>query len=172
MQKLNSLWYICRSNAVFLITALLVLTADQLSKLWIKSSLALWESVFEIGFFRLTHVQNTGSSFGLFQNQNLMLSIVAISGACIILFLVFFTRHRFHILNTRLTKLSLGLIFSGTMGNLINRLSFGYVIDFIDFNYWPAFNIADSSMVIGAVLLSYSIIRYARQSESSDGKSA
>lgn len=172
MQKFNSLCYIYRQNAIFLITAPLVIITDQLSKLWIKSNLAIGESVFEIGFFRLTYVQNTGSSFGLFQNQNLVLSIVAITGACIILFLVFFMRHRIEILNTTLGKLSLGLIFGGTLGNLINRLSFGYVIDFIDFNYWPAFNIADSSVVVGSILLAYSLIRLTIQSERKDGKSS
>ena len=170
MQKLNSLWYICRQNSTFLITALPVITADQLSKLWVKSSLAVGESVFEIGFFRLTYVQNTGSSFGLFQNQNFILSIIAITGVCIILFLVFFTHHRLQILDTTLSKLSLGLIFGGTVGNLINRLSFGYVIDFIDFNYWPAFNVADSSVVVGAILLAYYLIRLNIDSERKDEK--
>ena len=172
MQKLNSLWYICRQNEIFLITASLVIITDQLSKLWIKSNLAVGESVFEIGFFRLTYVQNTGSSFGLFQNQNLVLSIVAITGACIILFLVFFMRQRIQILDTTLGRLSLGLIFGGTLGNLINRLSFGYVIDFINFNYWPAFNIADSSVVVGSIILAYSLIRLTIQSERKDGKSS
>lgn len=172
MQKLNSLWYIYRQNAIFFTTALPVIITDQLSKLWIKSSLAVGESLFDIGFFRLTHVQNTGSSFGLFQNQNLILSIVAIIGACIILFLVFFMRQRIQILDTTLGKLSLGLIFGGTLGNLINRLSLGYVIDFIDFNYWPAFNIADSSVVVGSILLAYSLIRLTIQSERKDEKSS
>ncbi len=172
MQRFNSPCYICRQNAIFLITAPLVIIADQLSKLWINSNLAVGESVFEIGFFRLTHIHNTGSSFGLFQNQNLILSIVAITGACIMLFLVFFMRQRIQILDTTLGKLSLGLIFGGTLGNLINRLSFGYVIDFIDFNYWPAFNIADSSLVVGSILLAYSLIRLTIQSERKDGKSS
>jgi signal peptidase II len=149
-----------------------VIIADQLSKLWINSNLAVGESVFEIGFFRLTHIHNTGSSFGLFQNQNLILAIIAIIGACAILFLVFFMRHRLQILDTTLAKVSLGLIFGGTVGNLINRLSFGYVIDFIDFNYWPAFNIADSSLVVGSILLAYSLIRLTIQSERKDGKSS
>jgi signal peptidase II len=149
-----------------------VIIADQLSKLWINSNLAVGESVFEIGFFRLTHIHNTGSSFGLFQNQNLILAIIAIIGACAILFLVFFMRHRLQILDTTLAKVSLGLIFGGTVGNLINRLSFGYVIDFIDFNYWPAFNIADSSVVVGAVLSGYYLIRLTIQSERKDGKSS
>ena len=162
MLKLNSLWNICRQNALFLITAPLVIITDQLSKLWIKSNLAIGESVFEIGFFRLTYVQNTGSSFGLFQNQNLILSIVAITGACIVLFLVFFMRHRVEILNTTLGKLSLGLIFGGTVGNLVDRLRFGYVIDFIDFGFWPAFNIADSAVTIGVIIFAYSILRFSQ----------
>ncbi len=172
MQKFKSLCYIYRQNAIFLITALPLILCDQLSKLWIKSNLVVGESVFEIGFFRLTHVQNTGSSFGLFQNQNLILSIVAIMGACIILFLVFFMRQRIEFLNTTLCQLSLGLIFAGTMGNLINRLSLGYVVDFIDFNYWPAFNIADSSVVVGSILLAYSLIRLNILSERKDAKNS
>ena len=172
MQKFNSLFYICRQNATFLTTALPIIIADQLSKLWIRSNLVIGESTFEIGFFRLTYVQNTGSSFGLFQNQNPILSIVAITGACIIIFLVFFMRHRIQILDTTIGKLSLGLIFGGTVGNLINRLSLGYVIDFIDFNCWPAFNIADSSLVVGSILLAYSLIRFTIQSERKDEKSS
>ena len=87
-----------------------------------------------------------------------------------IIFLVFFMRHRIQILDTTIGKLSLGLIFGGTVGNLINRLSLGYVIDFIDFNYWPAFNIADSSLVVGSILLAYSLIRFTIQSERKDEK--
>lgn len=172
MQSIKSFRYIWQQNATFLLTALLVIITDQLSKLWIKSNLAVGESVFEVGFFRLSHVQNTGSSFGLFQDQNLILSIVAITGTLIILFLFFFLRHRFEILNTIIGKLSLGLILGGTMGNLINRLSFGYVIDFIDFNYWPAFNIADSSVVVGSILLAYFIIRFTTRSDVNNGKNS
>ena len=171
MQKLKSLQDIWRHNAVFLVTVPLVLIADQLSKLWIRSNLAYHKSTWDIGFFRLFLEQNSGSSFGLFQDQNLILSIVAITGACIMLFVVIFMRHRFEILNTTLGKVSIGLIFGGTVGNLIDRLSFGYVIDFIDFSFWPTFNIADSSVVVGAFLLAYLLIRFARQSEHSDGQS-
>lgn len=171
MQIFNSIWYICRQNSIFLITALPLIAADQLSKLWIKANLALGESIFEIGFFRLTYIQNTGSSFGLFQNQNLILSIIAITGACAMLFLVFFARHRLQILDTTLSKFAMGLIFSGTIGNLINRLSFGYVVDFLNFDYWPAFNIADSAVVVGAALLAYYLIRLNIDSEHKDEKS-
>jgi len=159
MQKFNRFWFFFRQNAIFLVVSASVIIADQLSKLWIKSNLAIGESTFEIGFFRLTHVQNTGSSFGLFQNQNLILSIFGILGACLILFLVFIMQNRFQILGTFLGKFSLGLIFAGAVGNLINRLSFGHVVDFLDFNYWPAFNIADSSVVVGSILLAYHLLR-------------
>ncbi|UCG54081.1 MAG: signal peptidase II [Dehalococcoidia bacterium] len=170
MQKFSRLWYFFRQNTIFLITSIPVIIVDQLSKLWIKSNLAIGESTFEIGFFRLTHVRNTGSSFGLFQNQNLILSIFAIVGACIILFLVFFMHRRFQILNTFLSKLSLGLIFAGAVGNLINRLNFGYVVDFIDFNYWPAFNVADSSVVVGSILLAYHLLRLSTKEQSKNEK--
>ncbi len=172
MQKLKSLQDIWRRNAVFLITALLVVVADQLSKLWIRSNLALGESIPETGFLRLTHIQNTGAAFGLFQGNSLTLAIIAIIGSVVILFLVFFMYRRFHILSTLLGKLSLGLILGGTLGNLIDRLRYGgYVTDFIDFSFWPAFNIADSSVVVGSFFLAYSLIRFARHSEPSDGKS-
>ena len=171
MQKLKSLQDIWQHNAVFLVTALLAVIADQLSKLWIRSNLALGESIPETGFFRLTHIHNTGAAFGIFQDHSLILAIIAITGACIILFLVLFMYRRFPILNTLPGKLSLGLILGGTIGNLINRLSLGYVIDFIDFSFWPAFNIADSSAVVGAFLFAYLLIRFARQSEHSDGQS-
>lgn len=169
MQKLKSLCGIWRQNTVFLVTALLVVIADQLSKLWIRSNLAWGESTWDIGFFRLFHVQNTGAAFGLFQDHSLLLTIIAITGICFILFLAFFMYRRFYILNTILCKLSLGLILGGTIGNLIDRLSSGYVTDFIDFSFWPAFNVADSSVVVGAILLAYCLIRFARRGESQDG---
>ena len=173
MQKLKSLRGVWRHNTVFLVTALLVVIADQLSKLWIRSNLTLGESIPETGFFRLTHIRNTGAAFGLFQDHSLTLAIIAIIGSVVILFLVFFMSHRFYILNTTLGKLSLGLILGGAVGNLIDRLRYGgNVTDFIDFSFWPAFNIADSSVVVGAFLLAYLFIRFARHIESSDGQSS
>jgi signal peptidase II len=170
MQKLNSYWYFFRQHAIFLVASIPIIIADQLSKIWIISNLGEGESTFETGFFRLTHVQNTGSSFGLFQNQNLILSIFAIIGVCFILFLVFFMHNRFEILRTLLGKVSLGLIFAGAVGNLINRLSFGHVVDFLDFNYWPAFNIADSSVVVGSILLAYQLMRLNSKDQSKNEK--
>ena len=172
MQRVNSLNKgIWQRRAAFFLTALLVVSADQLSKLWIRSNLTVGESLPETGFFRLTHVKNTGAAFGLFQDQSTILTIAAIIGIAVLLFLVLFMYRRFYFLNTMPGNLSLGLILGGTVGNLIDRLSSGYVTDFIDIGFWPAFNLADSAVVVGAILLAYSLVRLAKSGERLDGKS-
>ncbi len=170
MQKLNSLQGLWRRNVAFFLTALAVVSADQLSKLWVKSNLAVGESLPETGFFRLTHVHNTGAAFSLFQDQSFLLTVIAIIGVVFLLFLVLFMYRRLQFLNTISGKISLGLILGGTVGNLIDRLSSGYVTDFIDVGIWPAFNAADSAVVVGAILLAYSLIQLTKGSERSDGQ--
>ena len=168
MQKVNSLqgkW----GNVVFFLTALLLVTADQFSKLWIRSNLAIGESLFEVGFFRLTRVHNTGAAFGLFQGQSFLLTIIALVGVAALLLYAFFFHHKFPFLDNRLGKLAIGLVLGGTVGNLIDRIYLGYVTDFIDFNFWPAFNIADSAIVVGTIILAYSLIGLARAGKRSDG---
>ena len=153
-------------NVVFVLTALLVIAADQLSKLWIRSY-SEGQTIFEAGFLRITHIHNTGAAFGLFQNQNFPLIIVASVGIILILLYFFLVPRHFTSLDTRLSKIALGLILGGTIGNLIERLRFvfdssagslidrlhmGYVTDFIDVSIWPTFNIADSALVIGVIM--------------------
>jgi len=168
MQKVNSLqgkWW----NVVFFFTtALLLVAADQLSKLWIRSNLAVGESLFEVGFFRLTRVHNSGAAFGLFQGQSFLLTIIALVGVTALLLYVLFFHHRFPFLDNRLGKLALGLVLGGTVGNLSDRIHLGYITDFIDFNFWPAFNIADSAIVVGTIILAYSLICLARAGKGSD----
>jgi signal peptidase II len=125
----------------------------------------------ETGFLRLTHVHNTGSAFGLFQDQALPLTIVAFIGITVLLFSVLFMHRRFPFLVTMPAKLALGLICGGTVGNLIDRLNYGYVTDFIAIGRWPAFNVADSTIVVGAILSAYLLIRLANSSEHRDGQS-
>ena len=168
MQKVNSLqgkWW----NVVFFLTALPLVAADQLSKLWIRSSLAIGESLFEVGFFRLTRVHNSGAAFGLFQGQSFLLPIIASVGVAALLLYAFLFHHKFPFLENRLGKLALGLVLGGTVGNLIDRIYLGYVTGFIDFNFWPAFNIADSAIVVGIIILAYSLIGLATAGKSSDG---
>ncbi len=152
-------------NLVFFLTVLLVVAADQLSKLWIRSNLDVGQSLFELGFFRIIHVKpNTGAAFGLFQGQSFALSIIALIGIIVILLFAFLFSRRFPFLDNRLDKLALGLILGGTVGNLVDRLNpnLGGVTDFISVGVWPAFNIADSAIVVGVILFAYSLLALAR----------
>lgn len=171
MAKFNSLRVIWGRSAAFFLIALPVVAADQLSKFAIRTNLGIGESLPQTGFFRLTHIHNTGAAFGIFQGQSLPLTILALVGVGTLLFLVLFMYRRFYLLETARGKLSLGLILGGTVGNLIDRISFGYVIDFIDIGIWPAFNIADSSVVIGAGLLAFWLIQLNKSDQGSDEQS-
>jgi len=144
-------------NTVFFLIALLTVAVDQLSKMWIRNLLPEGRSWVEVGFFRLTHVHNTGGVFGLFQGQSFPLTIVAFIGIAIIFVYALFIYRRFPFSDGMLGKSALGLVLGGTIGNVIDRLRFGYVTDFIDFGFWPAFNIADSAVVIGIIIFAYSL---------------
>ena len=162
MQKASELRSGWQWNMLFFLIALLVVAADQLSKIWIRSNLLVGQSLFEAGFFRITHVHNTGAAFGLFQGQSFLLIIVALAGIAVLLVYALVIYRKFPLLDNRLGRSTLGLVLGGAVGNLIDRLRFGYVTDFIDVGLWPAFNIADSAITIGVILLAYSLLRSAR----------
>jgi signal peptidase II len=129
-----------------LLTALLIIIADQLSKHFITSMLQAGESIPLIeGFLHLTFVRNPGAAFGMLPYQTIFFVIITVA---VVLFIVYYYR----LLSTdhRLLRFSLALLLGGAIGNLIDRLRTGYVVDFIDFKIWPpVFNIADSAIVIG-----------------------
>ena len=138
-------WYWDR---VLLPTIPAVLVLDQLSKYLIRVNMELGESWPAAGLLRLTYGTNTGSAFGLFPNQTLILivaSVIAIG------FLVYF--YRTYALPKPLLRFAIGLQLGGAIGNLIDRLRAGEVVDFIDVGRWPIFNLADSAIVIGMTLL-------------------
>jgi len=148
-------------TVVLFLTALLVVAADQLTKIWVRSY-PEGQSIFEKGFFRLIHVHNTGAAFGLFQDQSFTLTIVAVVGIALLLFWALFAYRRFPLLTSMSSWLALGLILGGAVGNLVDRLRLGHVTDFIAVGIWPAFNIADSATVIGVIILIYSLFRLVR----------
>ncbi|MDD3345207.1 MAG: signal peptidase II [Candidatus Omnitrophica bacterium] len=103
-------------------------------------------------FLYLTLVRNSGAAFGMLKNQ--LLLFVAIS-----LFAIIFILLNLKKKNTPfLFRISLALILAGAIGNLIDRLRFGYVIDFLDLRFWPVFNLADSALTVGALLLGWGIL--------------
>jgi signal peptidase II len=140
-----------RATFYFSLIASVILALDQLSKHLIRSNLTLGESVPEDGFIRFTHVQNTGASFGLFQDFTDVLIFTSVLGA--VLVLVLFLRSTTWLqLNDGRIRLVLGLMMGGILGNLVDRIDRGYVTDFIDIGPWPAFNVADSAVVCGTIL--------------------
>ncbi len=141
----------------FLIAAL-VIVVDRLAKWLVASNIALHDSIPVIpGFFRLTHVQNRGAAFGLFDDSPtqwkitmlILFSVVAMVVVTVLLW------KNSHALNA--TGVGLALVLGGAVGNLWDRLVDKHVVDFLDFHlgayHWPAFNVADSAIVIGALLL-------------------
>lgn len=162
MQKGNHLQGKWR-NVSFFLPALLAVTADQLSKIWIRSY-PEEQVIFKAGFFQIIHTHNTGAAFGLFQGQSFALTIVGlVSVTALLAYAIFFYRH-FPLLNNRLSNLALGLILGGTLGNLIDRLNpnLGGVTDFISIGIWPTFNIADSAVVVGTIIFAYTLLRLAQ----------
>ena len=134
--------------------AIVVFLLDQLTKLVIKNFMALGDSVAVLPtVFHITFIQNKGAGFGILQGQRWLLVWVAVMVIGVILFLWD------KIPNKKYSQWGVGLILGGTIGNLIDRIAYGAVIDFIDFRIWPAFNVADSALSIGALLLIIYLIR-------------
>ncbi len=141
---------------IFTLTVCLSLGLDQLSKITIDNNFALGEARQVIpNFFHLTHVRNPGAAFGILSDSAIRLpffitiSLLASLGILWYIRRISSEKHWQHV--------SLGLILSGALGNLIDRIRFGEVVDFLDlhwYNYhWPAFNIADSAICVGVTIM-------------------
>ena len=144
-----------------------VFIADQLSKGWIRDNLIPGRSIPDEGFFRLTHISNTGSAFGLFPDQTFVLMLASLVGIGILL--VFFRKQSGRGIWLRT---SLGLQLGGATGNLADRLTLGEVTDFIDVGPWPIFNLADSSIVVGIILLAWMLYRPTKKPAAVEGPPA
>jgi len=128
--------------------ALAALGADQLTKTVVSNHLGLDEGIHVVGPFSIHHVQNSGIAFGLFSSATA--AVIVLTSVAVGWMLLFFARSgaRHPILPA-----ALGLVIGGSLSNLIDRVRLGHVTDFLDFRYWPAFNLADSFIVIGVVIL-------------------
>ena len=148
-----------RTAPYFLFVGIL-LVLDQVSKSWVAAKIGLYETVRVIpGFFNLTHVRNKGAIFGFFNHirgNGVALLLTVLSIAAFVLVLVYFFKTP---PEQKLARFTLALVMAGALGNQIDRIFRGTVIDFLEFHfkrfYWPTFNLADSCVSIGAVLLIY-----------------
>ncbi len=143
-------------TALYLIAAGCIVLADQMSKLVVLRSLLPYEPVSVTGFFNLTLVFNKGAAFGFLSNSGLQPNFVFTVLSIVILFALGWTFWSLRPGRSQ-TALAICLIFSGAVGNLIDRISRGHVVDFIDVHFagWHfyTFNVADSAITIGATLM-------------------
>jgi signal peptidase II len=145
------------------IVTLIVVAADQITKSMVLDSMPLFRSIPVIpGFFNLTHIHNPGGAFGFLSGQNSQLQrllFLLVSSLAIGLILYFYVKTP---RSFRLLSFGLALVFSGAVGNLIDRIRMGKVVDFLDFYigdlHWPAFNVADSAVSIGMLIFLYHLL--------------
>lgn len=166
--NLNILPGYSRSMAIAKVAKLLIVSGsiivlDQISKMIILRSMPLYESIPVIpGFFSITHIHNPGGAFGFLAGQGpevrslLFLALSSLAAVAVVLFYVR-TPASYSWLSTALL-----LIFGGAIGNMIDRVRFGEVVDFLDFYagsyHWPVFNVADSGITVGMAILVYHLL--------------
>ncbi|MCK5818057.1 MAG: signal peptidase II [Psychromonas sp.] len=144
-----------KSGSSWLWLSAIVIIIDQLSKYWTVQSLALGESYEVLSFFHFTYAQNYGAAFSFLGNAGGWQRYFFTSIALIVsVYIVYLLQHNSE--DKYWSNMAFSLILAGALGNVIDRIIFGYVIDFLDFNlgfyHWPIFNVADSSICIGVVM--------------------
>ena len=157
-----------KKYTVFGATTVLILILDQVTKAYIDKSMFLHDSIPVIqGLFSITYVRNPGAAFGFLATAApafRYLFFVAVTVTAIVLIFHYIRKSKAEEL---LLTFSLSLILSGALGNLMDRVRFGEVIDFLDVyigsHHWPAFNIADSAISVGAVILFVELIRRGKE---------
>lgn len=147
-----------KHRSFYFLLILFLLIVDQITKAIVFQKVAFLSSQSIIpGFFNLTHIHNRGAIFGFFSQSDsqllhIMLMLATLVALALVVYYFFITPPA-----EKLTKISLSLILTGALGNLIDRVFRGYVIDFLDLYvkkwHWPSFNVADSCVTIGAFLL-------------------
>ncbi|MBF0384471.1 MAG: signal peptidase II [Candidatus Omnitrophica bacterium] len=142
-----------------LLVTLTIVIVDRITKSFFTDILSLGESIPIIkGIFHMTLVYNTGIAFGLFKDQGIVFIIMPLIAIILLAFNIYYYRQNDEALS-RAYIIAFSLILGGAIGNLIDRIAYGHVIDFIDFRVWPVFNVADSAISIGAVIVAIKCFR-------------
>lgn len=144
-----------------LLVVLFVVFIDQLSKFYIQKHMVLGMSIPVVeDVFHITYVLNPGAAFGLFEHQTLFFLVVAV---CLVISAIYFYPRipkQYHLL-----RLGTGLLVGGAVGNVIDRIKTGYVVDFFDFRIWPVFNVADTAIVCGVGCIIFTMIYLYKEDE-------
>ena len=133
-----------KKNIIIFSTAFLILLLDQLTKFLVRKNFQLNQSkpIIE-SILHITYVTNTGSAFGLFKNFSSFFTLFS----AIVIIVIFYYLKKIKKDGIKI-QFAVSLLLGGTIGNLIDRLAYGSVVDFIDFRIWPVFNVADSAVTI------------------------
>ncbi len=142
-----------KREAWFFAVALAVLILDQGSKWAIRASLDRGDSWPDGWHIRIVHFVNTGAAFGIFQNSGPLLVVTSVLGVAALMVYLFNPGFAHP-----LVRLGLALMLGGAVGNLIDRISRGQVVDFLKVPHWPAFNVADSAITIGVLCLLWAVL--------------
>jgi signal peptidase II len=149
---------------------LVVILLDQGAKYWVRSTLHINESVRVLGdYVRLTYIHNEGAAFGLSvgEHSSIVFLVLAVAASGLVLYLYLTTAA-----SERLQRIALGLILGGALGNIIDRVRWNMVVDFLQVgvggHYWPIFNLADSAVTVGAILLAYTYLLRSPRPDSPD----
>lgn len=155
------------SRVLFALIAAGGIIVDQLTKIYIDRSMQLFQSIPLVdGLFNLTYVRNRGAAFSFLSQASWRLPFfIMVSLVAVVVIFVAFRKLRD---DQRLAQIALAMIFSGAVGNLIDRVRLGEVIDFLDvywkIHHWPAFNVADSLICVGVGLMALDMLRGEQQS--------
>ena len=138
--------------------ALVLVVADQATKQLVASTLPLGDQTAEVGPFSIHHVQNSGIAFGLFPTATTI--VIVVTAIAVGWMVAFFARSgaRHPVL-----PVGLGLVIGGSVSNLVDRIRLGHVTDFLDLTFWPAFNLADTFIVVGVVVLLAALVASDRE---------
>lgn len=155
---------------LFAIISIAGLIADQITKVYIDGSMRLFDSIPILdNFFHITYVRNRGAAFSFLSNASWRLPFfITVSIIAAMVILIAFRKLQD---DQKLAQIALAMIFSGAVGNLIDRIRLGEVIDFLDAHWyrhhWPAFNVADSLICVGVMLLALDMILEGRRQKTS-----
>jgi len=153
-----------KSRFSYIVFVVLILFSDRVTKSAIVSNYDLGQPASVVdGIFNITYVQNTGVAFGIlsgFSSPVKVLFLCLVAGIAAVVVIIYSLRNE---PRNRLLQSALALVLAGALGNLYDRIRYGYVIDFLEFHargyYWPSFNIADTSISVGVILLVWEMFR-------------
>lgn len=164
-----------RAASVVVAVAVIVWSLDQITKVWVRAHIPLYGAIYPLpfaaSFFRLTHLTNTGVAFGLLQDSGVLYILIA---GVILAAIVLYARHLPW--QHPLVQVAAGMQLGGALGNLTDRARLGHVTDFLDFfvrvgnrvYHYPPFNLADSSIVVGVIILMLALWRQEYREQTAD----